>query len=216
MNAPARVEYETLADLLRKLGGIPLERVRLHPPPGTARDQDVVEAEAHENRLFELIDGTLVEKAMGFRESLLAVALSGCLRTFVKANKLGVVTGSDGMMRLFPGMIRIPDVAFISWGRLPNGKVPSEPVPNIVPDLAVEVLSESNTPEEMARKRREYFDAGVKAVWEFDLNARAATIFLPDGSVRKVASQEVLRGEPVLPGFSVTMAELFAELDNQG
>ena len=56
-----------------------------------------------------------------------------------------------------PGLVRIPDVAFISWGRLPNRRVPTEPIPDLAPDLAVEVLSVGNTPGEMARKRQGLF-----------------------------------------------------------
>jgi hypothetical protein len=59
-------DIKTLADLRRRLGGIPLERIWFHPAPGTATEKDVLEAEARENRLCELVDGTLVEKAMGF------------------------------------------------------------------------------------------------------------------------------------------------------
>jgi len=69
--APA--DIKTLADLRRRLGGIPLERIWFHPAPGTATEKDVIEAEERENRLCELVDGTLVEKAMGFEESRLAV-----------------------------------------------------------------------------------------------------------------------------------------------
>ena len=59
------LEAETLADLLKRLGNIPPHRVRARPAPGTATVQDVIEIEAKENRLFELVDGVLVEKALG-------------------------------------------------------------------------------------------------------------------------------------------------------
>ena len=57
---------ETFADLVRRLGDVPLDRIRLRPAPGTATVEDVDRIEARENRLFELVEGTLVEKAMGF------------------------------------------------------------------------------------------------------------------------------------------------------
>lgn len=75
---------------------------------------------------------------------------------------LGLVTGEAGMMRLAPGLVRITDVPFISWERFPGRRVPTEPIPDLAPDLAVDVLSERNTEGEMSRKRREYFDAGVR------------------------------------------------------
>ena len=114
----------------------------------------------------------LVEKAMGLRESLVAVALISLLRAFVKPRNLGLVTGEGGTIRFAPGLIRVPDVAFISWSRIPGGRVPKEPVPQLAPDLAIEVLSEGNTKAEMQRKRSEYFDAGVDVVWEVDPERR--------------------------------------------
>ena len=92
----------TLADLLQELGGISPARVRLNPAPGEATERDVVEIAAREGRRFELVDGILVEKAMGFWESILAVAIASALRAFVVPQKLGVVPGADGMVRLFP------------------------------------------------------------------------------------------------------------------
>ena len=65
-------EIKTLADLRKRLGGIPLDRIWFHPAPGTATEKDVIEAEGRENRLCELVDGTLVEKAVGFEEARLA------------------------------------------------------------------------------------------------------------------------------------------------
>jgi Uma2 family endonuclease len=114
---------ETLADLLDRLGGVPLNRVRFHPSPGTATEKDVLEAERKENRLCELIDGVLVEKPMAYRESFLAVAIASILRSYVDPRNLGLVTGADGMVRLFPGLVRIPDVAFASWDRIPGRRV---------------------------------------------------------------------------------------------
>ena len=62
----------TLADLRKRLGDVPLERIRYKPAPGMATEKDVLEVETRENRLCELVDGTLVEKAVGFEESRLA------------------------------------------------------------------------------------------------------------------------------------------------
>src|SRR5438128_58565 len=102
----------TLADLLEHLGDIAPRRVLLKPTPGQAIESDVVAVRNREKRLCELIDGVLVEKAMGYRESILAGAVLALLRSFVISRNMGLVTGPDGMMRLFPGLVRIPDVAF--------------------------------------------------------------------------------------------------------
>ena len=93
---------------------------------------------------------------------------------YLDENDLGVCVGADGMMRIAPGLVRIPDVSFIAWDKLPGRESPKEPIPDLAPDLAVEVLSEGNTKAEMARKVREYFEAGVILVWLIDPKKRTA------------------------------------------
>lgn len=146
----------TIADLLRRLGNIPATRVRLNPMPGTATEKDVIRILGDENRPCELVEGTLVEKAIGYAESEIAGYLITCLNNFVLPRKMGIVTGESGAVRLFPGLVRIPDVAFASWDRFPGRRRPTTPVPHVAPDLVVEVLSKSNTKAEMARKLGEY------------------------------------------------------------
>ena len=213
MTTAAPPPVQTLADLVDGLGGIPLDRIRLHPAPGVATVQDVVEVHERERRLCELVDGTLVEKGMGLLQSIVAGALISLLRSFVVPRNLGIVSGESGMMRLFAGLVRIPDVAFVSWGRLPDGRIPKEPVPELAPDLAVEILSPSNTPREMARKRREYFAAGVLLVWIIDVDARTVAAYTAPEQHTLLTEQQVLDGGPALPGFQLRLKDLFAELD---
>src|SRR5687768_11349658 len=104
----------TLGDLLESLGGISPARVLLNPSPGRATVQDVVQVRDRDRRLCELVDGTLVEKPVGYRESVLALAIAAALRSFVVPRNLGLVTGESGMMQLFAGLVRIPDVAYAS------------------------------------------------------------------------------------------------------
>ncbi len=209
------VSLETLADLLDHLGGIAPERVRLHPAPGTATEDDVLSVHDHEGRLYELVDGVLVKKAMGFRESLLAGVLIEVLRGFVKLRNLGLVTAPDGMMRLAAGLVRIPDVAFVSWDRLPHRRVPTAPIPALAPDLAVEVLSAGNTSREMTRKCREYFAAGVRLVWLVYPETRAVAVHTTPEHPLVLSEEDTLEGGAVLPGFALSVRELFAELDRR-
>ena len=116
------------------------------------------------------------------------------------------------MMRLFPGLVRIPDVAFVSCGRLPGGRRPKEPIPSLVPDLAVEVLSESNTVREMDRKRGEYFQAGVRLLWIVDPLARTVRVYISPDDVVALEESGTLTGVAVLPGFAIDIKLLFAEL----
>jgi hypothetical protein len=103
----AAPDIRTLADLRRRMGGIPLDRIWFHPAPGTATEKDVVEAEERENRLCELVDGTLVEKAVGFEEARLAMRLGHLISSYLDQNDLGICVGADGMMRIAPGLVRI-------------------------------------------------------------------------------------------------------------
>ncbi len=216
--ATVDVASESIADLLERLGGIPLDRVRMPPAPGTATEADLLAAlDAPRKRICELIDGVLVEKPMGYRESQLALILAGLLNAFVIPRNLGIVTGADGMMRLFTRRVRVPDVAFVGWDRFPNRLPPTQPVPDVAPDLAVEVLSDSNTPAEMHLKRADYFQAGCRLVWEIDPDARTVTIYTQvDPSDGVLTAADTLLGDPVLPGFTLNLAELFAELDRHG
>jgi Uma2 family endonuclease len=190
---------------------MPAWRIRNEPAPGTATEDDVIEIEEREDRFCELVDGVLVEKTVGYEESCLTVELIALMRNFVKAHKLGRVSGPDGMMRLFPGLVRIPDVAFASWKKFPERRGARKPLPDLVPDLAVEVLSEGNTPKEMSRKLDDYFEAGVRLVWFVDPRKRAVEVFTGRKSSKLLCERETLDGGKVLPGFAVPLEELFSD-----
>jgi Uma2 family endonuclease len=206
----------TLADLQRHLGGVSAERIRLVPPPGFATEEDVLQIQASEDRLCELEDGTLVEKVMGWYESLLAVLICTEIRIYLKTHDLGQVLGSDGSLKILPGMVKIPDVSFVGWGRFPSERLPRRPIPALVPDLAVEVLSETNTKAEMNRKLQQYFQAGVRLVWYIDPETRTADSFTGPSDVTHVDPGGSLDGGDVLPGFRLSLAELFEQADRQG
>lgn len=211
-STPATASGRSLADLLKELGGISADRVRLFPYPGTATVDDVDFIEQHEDRLFELIDGVLVEKILGYAESVIAVAIAAAIRNFVIPRKLGVVSGSDGMMQLFARMVRIPDVAFVSFARFPGGSFPKESIPGLVPDLAIEVLSKGNTAREMKKKLADYFKAGVLLVWFVDPRQQTATVFTPNHPPVIVSRDQSLDGSPVLAGFVLPIDPLFVEV----
>jgi hypothetical protein len=97
MSTPAALEL-TLADALRQLGGISPKRIRFHPAPGTATENDVITIRDRERRLFELVDGVLVEKVMGYWESALAIGLAEPI-VLTEKQTLGCANGfwrSDG------------------------------------------------------------------------------------------------------------------------
>lgn len=206
----------TLSDLLARLGDVPLDRIRFQPRPGTATVQDVIDLADHQGVLCELIEGVLVEKAAGFTESALAAYLASLLNPVVLPRNLGIVTGAGGAVQLLAGLVRIPDVAFTSWDRMPGRRCPTTPVPRLAPNLAVEVLSQSNTPGEMAAKRQDYFGAGVELVWEVDPDARTVSVYTTPTQTTLLTAADTLDGGSVLPGFTLALKDLFAELDRHG
>jgi Uma2 family endonuclease len=210
-DAPAKPR--TLADLWERLGRIPLDRIRLHPAPGTATEDDVVRIDERENRLCELVDGTLVEKPMGAEESNVAWVLGSLIFVYLRQNPLGTCLAPDGFLRISAGLVRAPDLSFLSWAKLPGRKLPRKKIPDLVPDLAVEVLSESNTPAEIRRKLGEYFAAGVRLAWVIDPKKRTARVHTSARRSRLVREGQDLDGGDVLPGFSVRLADLFADIE---
>ena len=199
----------TMADLLRDLGDIPAERVWLTPTPGTATEKDVIEAEAKFNRLCELVDGTLVEKTMGFREAREALVLGTILENYTEKHDLGIITGADGTIHLMPKLVRIPDVSFVAWSRLPGRQLPDEPIPDLVPNLAIEILSASNTPGEMKRKLREYFETGVEQVWFVDGLARSFEIFASPTESEVFSGKQTIKTGKLLPGLKLSVEAFF-------
>jgi Uma2 family endonuclease len=203
---------DTVADLLRRLGDITPDRVRMDPPPGQATFDDLVRVNEQRNgQVCEWVENTLVEKAMGFNESWVAFIIMGRFDAFLQAHDLGMCTAPDGVMKILPGIGRAPDVSFLSWKSLPNGKPPprSDKVPAVVPDLVVEVLSATNTRREMARKRDEYFRAGVKLVWEVDSESRSAIVYTGPDNSTSILPDGILDAGEILPGFKLSLREVF-------
>lgn len=203
-------EAATVADLLKHLGDIPPARIRLRPAPGTATEQDVIEAAARTDRLCELWDGVLVEKPMGFFESRLAVILIYFLDDFLARSDLGFVLGEAGMLCIRPGQVRIPDVSYFAWKHFPDRILPPGAFLERTPDLAVEILSPGNTEGEIARKRREYFQGGTKLVWEVDPATRTVCVYTSPKRRTTLSDRDALRGGTVLPGFESPIRQWFA------
>ncbi len=212
MPRTAPAPFETIADVLDRLGGVAPERVRFQPTPGTATERYLIRLQGRTDRLYELVEGTLVEKVMGYPESSLTMHLSRLLGNFIDAHKLGNLAGPDGTMRLMPGLVRGPDISFVSRDRFPNRQAPLTPIAGFGPDLAVEVLSPSNTEGEMQRKLKEYFLSGARLVWFVDPRKLTVEVFTaPDQSVL-LTEDHLLGGGDVLPGLSLPVREVFVNV----
>jgi len=199
----------TLADVLERLKDYPPDRILWTPTPGTATEEDVV---ARGSKGVELIDGTLVEKAMGAKSSVYAARLVGFLFMYLDLHPRGFAYAPDMIIRTGPNQLRLPDAGFYSWTRWP-GRIRELPnIMAVMPELAVELLSDGNTKDEMERKRREYFDAGIELVWIVDPMKFTIQVFTSSSQQTLLKRGDTLDGGAVLPGFTLPLAKLFDDL----
>ena len=212
---PASADPQHIAmldDLLERLGNIPVRRICLNPPPGKATEKDVIRIQDRTNRNFELVEGTLVEKPVSQLESSLTIDLAFYLRSYLRDNPIGYLTGPDGGMRVMKKLIRMPDISFIAWDQLPVPERSTEKFVPVSPALAVEILSESNTKLEMQRKRKEYFLGGTRLIWIVDPVSRTVEVWTSPDHCQTLTEADALDGGQVLPGFQVALREVFANL----
>jgi Uma2 family endonuclease len=132
---------------------------------------------------------------------------------YVREHNLGLVLAADGMMRLASGLVRIPDISFISWNRLPERRVPREAISPVAPNLAIEIISQGNTREEMQRKLTDYFSHGVEQVWYVYPGQREIWSYSSPAQYELIEHDQILNGGTVLPGFTLALKDLFAEPD---
>lgn len=209
-----KTKFPTIADVQERLGHVPESRILSFPAPGTATIQDLLDGSITGDRLYELVDGILVEKGMGFREGFLGLRIGHLIQAYLDANNVGLAAGSDGMIRFKLDLVRMPDVSFIRWDSVDDPDLIENPVGaflEVPPDLAVEVLSPSNTRREMEIKLEEYAKAGVKLVWYVDPGRKEVDVY-PKGNPRRkktLGVNDTLDGGDVLPDFAVKVAKLF-------
>jgi len=121
------------------------------------------------------------------------------------------VLGADGMIRLVPGLIRVPDVSFLVRGKLSRSRQGQQPVPSVAPDLAVEVVSKSNTKAEIDRKLSEYFAAGARLAWVVDPKTESVRVHTAPRQRVVLGLDDFLDGGDVLPGLQISVRALFQE-----
>jgi Uma2 family endonuclease len=176
------------------------------PPLDAAED---LEAED----LFETVDGIRVEiPPMSAYARLLANDLSQEIAAYCRPQQLGKAV-VEVLFRLSnePPRNRMPDMAFVSSGRW----AAHQPIPlagntwDVVPDLAVEVVSPTDRIEELDDKLRDYFEAGVRLVWVVHPRRRYVQVFESFVRVRGLLETDELDGGTVLPGFKIPVAKLF-------
>ena len=160
---------------------------------------------------YELVRGELKKMTpAGFKHGQLVVNLTVPLGAFVKQNRLGVVLGAETGFRLTsnPDTVLAPDIAFIKQERLTLAGETEKFWPG-APDLAVEVLSPSDTVYEVEEKVATWLSSGTKMVWVVNPKLRSIHVHRSGASIETPAESGVLDGQEVIPGFQVNVAELF-------
>jgi Uma2 family endonuclease len=162
--------------------------------------------------LYEVVDGEVREVPhMGAFEAELAMLLGRMLDVFAREHGLGRAA-VEMLFRIDPGrkLQRRPDVAFVSAARWPiDRRAPRAAAWDVVPDLAVEVISPTNQTGDDAVKLEDYFRAGVRAVWIVHPAVEKVYAYDSPTAVRILARGDTLDGGALLPGFRLAVADLF-------
>ncbi len=158
----------------------------------------------------ELVRGRVVREPLpGAEHSWVARNLNRALDRFVEEHSLGLVVFDTGfLLSDLPPTVRGPDVAFLSGEHLPS-EGPPKGFWTTAPELAVEVLSPSNTAAKINDKVLEYLGAGTRLVWVVDPDTRCVTVYRSRKDVQVLTMEDVLDGADVLPGFRLPLSELF-------
>ena len=165
------------------------------------------------DKQYELVNGEPKEKeSESMEHSYIAATLNRRLGNLVAEKKLGVVLESSGSFRMVAGNIRKPDVSFITKERITE-KRPSFTAFEGAPDLAVEVISPTDIWWEIMQKLDEYFSSGCRLVWLISPLDQRVLVYRQDQRSQILELGDLLDGEEVVPGFSMPVADLFAEFD---
>ena len=160
---------------------------------------------------YELARGELIEKPpAGARHGHITSRIDGRLGNYVEETGAGKVFTADTgfVLERGPDTVRAPDVAFVSEDRLPRGELPSGFL-EMAPDLAVEVVSPSDSADQVQEKMEQWMRHGVRLAWLVYPATRSVAVYRALDDVRILTGRDVLSGEPVIPGFSRTVEELF-------
>jgi len=157
---------------------------------------------------YELIDGVLVSMVPpNFDHGELQANVSGILRDYVRKHSLGKVVGEAGfILERDPDTVLAPDVAFVASHRLPER---ATGFPELAPDLAVEIVSPSNSPGDIERKLAIYLRSGVRSVWVVYPAERQLVVHTPSHPPAVFGEQDRIVGGDVLPGLSLPVAGFF-------
>jgi Uma2 family endonuclease len=163
-----------------------------------------------DNMRHELVNGEVRNMPpAGAEHGAIVIKLSRLLANHVESHQLGVVFGAETgfLLRRNPDLVRGADIAFVVQSKV------SIPLPKTfwpgAPDLAVEVLSPSDTVEEIEEKIGDYLASGSRLVWVVNPKRRTVAVHRPLNNPVILAATELLQGEDVVPGFECAIHQIF-------
>ena len=159
----------------------------------------------------ELVCGDLVMMSpAGFEHGRVVSRFGYRIQRFVEQHDLGAVTGAETGFQIArdPDTVRAPDVAFVRTDRLPEATISG--FFDGPPDLAVEVLSPDDRPRAVAAKVEDWLTAGCGTVWVVDPIQHVVIVHRRGVSARVLTEADKLDSGDVLPGFRLSIAEIFA------
>ena len=165
---------------------------------------------------YELVDGELVDMDGKPRHGAVTGEIYLLLRGHIGCNSLRFDVGVNTGFQMDPFTLRFPDVHVTSWERMAGYDEGAPGWPAFAPDVAIEVVSASNTPAALERKTAEYFAGGSSAVWIADPEPRTVRIRRPGVPDEVFGPEDTLTGDPEIPGFICAVADIFAVLDRAG
>ncbi len=163
-------------------------------------------------RRYELVKGELYEMPLfGARHGCVAMQIGTVLGSYVWTSELGEVfaTGTGFILRRDPDTVRALDAAFVATERLPAGELPPGCL-EMVPDLAVEVVSPGDSAREVREKVDDWMRAGVRLLWAIDPATRSVTVYRSTDDFSVLSEDDNLDGGQVIPGFSANIKDLFS------
>ncbi len=163
---------------------------------------------------YEVMKGVLLTMSpAGIEHEHIGVRLISALDSFLKTRKLGIVVGSSAGFWMKNRDFLSPDVSFIAKERLKGRKRAPKKFFDGAPDLAAEILSPSDTVEGLHEKMVDYFANGCRLVWVVNPEEQVVLVYRSPQPNQLLREGDVISGEEVVPGFTMPVSELFAELE---